>query len=134
VGARVVVSLEGAIVTEVELDKPVTVIGRHPACDVCIDHPAVSGRHMLFRVVDRTVYAEDLASTNGTKVNGHATQHQVVHHLDMIEVGRHRLHFFDDALLAAGGLANLESTVHTDFEKTMVASHVPAPGGGATAE
>ncbi len=126
-GARVVVSLEGAIVTEVELDKAVTVIGRHPACDVCIDHPAVSGRHMLFRVVDRTVYAEDLASTNGTKVNGHPTQHQVVHHLDLIEVGHHKLHFFDDELLAAGGLANLESTVHTDFEKTMVAAHVQAP-------
>ena len=49
-GARVVVSFEGAIVAEVELDKPVTVVGRHPACDIWIDHPAVSGRHMLFRV------------------------------------------------------------------------------------
>jgi hypothetical protein len=126
VRARVVVSLEGAIVTEVELTQAVTVVGRHPACDVCIDHPAVSGRHMLFRVVNRTVYAEDLASTNGTKVNGHATEHQVVHHLDMIEVGRHKLHFFDDELLAAGGVSNLETTVHTDFEKTMIASHAQA--------
>ena len=124
--ARVVVSLEGAIVTEIELTQPVTVVGRHPACDICIDHPAVSGRHMLFRVVNRTVYAEDLASTNGTKVNGHATEHQVVHHLDLIEVGRHRLHFFDDELLAAGGVSSLETTVHTDFEKTMVASHATA--------
>ena len=54
--ARVVVSLEGAIVTEVELAKQVTVVGRHPACDVCIDHPAVSARHMLFRIVDTTAY------------------------------------------------------------------------------
>jgi hypothetical protein len=131
VQARVVVSLEGVIVTEVELTKPVTVVGRHPACDICIDHPAVSGRHMLFRVVNRTVYAEDLASTNGTKVNGHTTQHQVVHHLDMIEVGRHRLHFFDDELLAAGGVSNLETTVHTDFEKTMIAAHAHAPAAAA---
>src|SRR5689334_20268685 len=99
---RVVVSLDGAIVTEVELTKPVTVVGRHPAADVCIDHPAVSGRHMLFRIVNRTVYVEDLASTNGTKINGHPVQHQVVHHLDLIEVGTHKLHFFDDDLLAAG--------------------------------
>jgi hypothetical protein len=127
VGARVVVSLDGAIVTEVELTRPVTVVGRHPACDICIDHPAVSGRHMLFRIVERTVYAEDLASTNGTKVNGHPTQHQVVHHLDMIEVGKHRIHFFDDELLAQGSLGNLENTVHTDFEKTMMAAHVPPP-------
>ena len=126
-GARVVVSLDGGIVTEVELTKPVTVVGRHPDCDICIDHPAVSGRHMLFRIVNRTVYAEDLASTNGTRVNGHSTQHQVVHHLDMIEVGKHRIHFFDDELLAQGGVGNLETTVHTDFEKTMMAAHVPAP-------
>ena len=126
-GARVVVSLDGAIVTEVELTRDVTVVGRHPACDICIDHPAVSGRHMLFRLVNRTVYAEDLASTNGTKVNGHSTQHQVVHHLDMIEVGKHKIHFFDDELLAQGGVSNLETTVHTDFEKTMMAAHLPAP-------
>jgi len=124
--ARVVVSLEGAIVTEVELAKAVTVVGRHPDCDICIDHPAVSGRHMLFRVVNTTAYVEDLASTNGTRVNGHATQHQVVHHLDLIEVGLHKLHFFDDELLVAGGVSNLETTVHTDFEKTMMVGHMPA--------
>ncbi len=123
---RVVVSLDGAIVTEVELTKPVTVVGRHPACDVCIDHPAVSGRHMLFRIVERTVYVEDLASTNGTKINGHAVQHQVVHHLDLIEVGTHKLHFFDDDLLAAGSPKTLETTIHTDFEKTMMVGHPPA--------
>jgi len=134
VGARVVLSLDGAIVTEVELTKPVTVVGRHPASDICIDHPAISGRHMLFRMVGRTVYVEDLASTNGTKVNGLATQHQVVHHLDMIEIGRHKLHFFDDALLA-GGVDNLESTVHTDYERTMMAPAAApaAPAGAATA-
>ena len=124
--ARIVLSLDDAIVSEVELAKPVTVVGRHPACDVVLDHPAVSGRHMLFRLVNRTVYVEDLASTNGTRVNGIATSHQVVHHLDMIEVGRHKLHFFDDELLARG-VQSLESTVHTDFERTMMAAHAPAP-------
>jgi hypothetical protein len=123
---RIVVSLDGQIETEVELTKPVTVVGRHPGCDVCIDHPAVSGRHMLFRIVNRTVYVEDLASTNGTKLNGHAVQHQVVHHLDLVEVGKHRLHFFDDELLAAGGVSNLETTIHTDFEKTMMVGHAAA--------
>jgi hypothetical protein len=131
VGARVVLSLDDAIISEVELSKPVTVVGRHPACDIVIDHPAISGRHMLFRVAGSTVYAEDLASTNGTKVNGLAANHQVVHHLDLIEVGRHKLHFFEDALLAAGGVSNLESTVLTQYERTMMAQHMPskpAPG------
>ena len=133
--ARIVVSFEDRIVSEVELTRPVTVVGRHPDCDVVIDHPAVSGRHMLLRVVNRTVYVEDLASTNGTRVNGIATSHQVVHHLDLIEVGKHRVHFFDDSMLV-GRVGSLESTVLTDFERTMLAAHVsapaaPAPGGPA---
>jgi hypothetical protein len=66
---------------------------------------------MLFRLVNRTVYAEDLASTNGTVVNGLSANHQVVHHLDLIEVGRHKLHFFDDSMLAAS-VTDIESTVH----------------------
>jgi hypothetical protein len=123
--ARVVLSFEDEIVREVELARPVTVVGRHPDCDIAIEHPAVSGRHMLFRVVNRTVYVEDLASTNGTKVNGIPTAHQVVHHLDLVEVGRHKIHFFDDAMMA-GGVSSLESTVHTDYERTMLAQHVPA--------
>jgi hypothetical protein len=121
--ARIVVSYGDDIVGEVELTRPVTVVGRHPDCDVVIDHPAVSGRHMLLRVVNRTVYVEDLASTNGTKVNGIATSHQVVHHLDLIEVGRHRVHFFDDSMMV-GRVGSLESTVLTDFERTMLATHV----------
>jgi pSer/pThr/pTyr-binding forkhead associated (FHA) protein len=124
--ARIVLSFGDEIVREVELTRPVTVVGRHPECDVVVEHPAVSLRHMLFRVVNRTVYVEDLASTNGTKVNGIATSHQVVHHLDLIEIGRHRIHFFDDTLLG-GRVSSLESTVHTDFERTMLAAHVPAP-------
>ena len=139
-GAKVVVSLDGSIVSEVELEKPVTVVGRHPACDIVIDHPAVSARHMLLRMVDRTVYAEDLASTNGTKVNGHVVSHQVVHHLDLIEVGNHKLHFFDEDMLAMGGVASLEDTVLTDYERTMMVAHAPAapaaraPGGQRRAD
>ena len=124
-GARVVLSLEGAIVSEIELTKPVTIVGRHPACDVCIDHPAISARHMLFRIEGRTVYVEDLASTNGTKVNGIASSHQVVHHLDLIELGRHKLHFFDGSMLSAS-VENLETTVITEYERTMLAAHVQA--------
>lgn len=129
-GARIVLSLDDAIVTEVELTKPVTVVGRHPACDICVDHPAISGRHMLFRQVGKTVYVEDLASTNGTKVNGISASNQVVHHLDLIEIGRHKVHFFDEDMLA-GRVGGLENTVQTDYERTMMsaheARHAPAP-------
>jgi hypothetical protein len=122
--ARVVVSYDGTILQEVPLAKTVTVVGRHPGCDIVIDHPAVSARHMLLRVVNRTVYVEDLASTNGTQVNGVAASNQVIHHLDLVQVGKHKLHFFDDSLLK-GRVGGLESTVQTDFERTLMAAHVP---------
>jgi len=122
---RVVVSLEGSIVQEVELSRPVTVVGRHPDCDIALDHPAVSMRHALFRIVDRTVYVEDLASTNGTLVNGIAVSNHVLHHLDLVQVGMHKLHFFDDSLMA-GGVADLEHTVFSDYERTMLAPSLPA--------
>jgi pSer/pThr/pTyr-binding forkhead associated (FHA) protein len=118
------VSLEGQILMEAQIAKPVTVVGRHPGCDVVIDSPHVSARHMLFRLVNRTVYAEDLASTNGTIINGLSASHQVVHHLDLIEVGRHKLHFFDDSMLAAA-VSDIENTVTTGFERTMLAAHLP---------
>ncbi len=131
--ARIVVSYGDEIVGEVELTRPVTVVGRHPDCDVVIDHPAISGRHMLLRVVSRTVYVEDLASTNGTRVNGIATSHQVVHHLDLIEVGCHRVHFFDDSMMM-GRVGDLESTVLTDYERTMLAANDQGPGAPRAAD
>jgi len=130
--ARVVLSYNDEILSEVELSRPVTVVGRHPGSDIVIDHPAISGRHMLFRVVNRTVYVEDLASTNGTKVNGIAISHQVIHHLDLVEVGRHKIHFFDDALMA-GKVGSLESTVLTDYERTLLAAQAPAAASAAPA-
>ena len=123
--ARVVLSFDNAIITEVELSKPVMVIGRNPACDIVIDHPAISGRHMLFWMVDQTVYAEDLASTNGIKVNGVVTVLHVVQHLDIVELGRHKIRFFKDAMLG-GGMSNLETKVPTDSGRTMAATQQSA--------
>ena len=120
-----VVSFDESIVAEVELTKPATVIGRRPDCDIVLEHPAVSGRHALLRLEERSVFVEDLASTNGVRVNGLPCSRQLVQHLDLIEVGRHRLHYFDDKLLA--GRVSLESTVHSDYEKTLVAPRGAQP-------
>lgn len=123
--ARVVLSFHDEIVAEIVLSKPVTLVGRHPECDLVIEHPAVSARHLLFRIVNKTVYAEDLGSTNGTRINGLPATRQVVHHLDTIEVGRHKLHFFDESLLSRG-VGSLETTVLTEFERTLM-SEIPEP-------
>lgn len=45
-------------------------IGRAPTCSICLDHPAISRRHAEIQPGDRTFIVCDLASTNGTFLNG----------------------------------------------------------------
>jgi len=118
--ARVVVSRDGVIERELRLDNEVTVVGRHASCDVVLADPAVSLRHLLLRVIDRAVYAEDLESTNGVRVNDLRVFRHVLQHLDVIRIGNHKIHFFDEALMVGGAVGNLDSTVHTESEQTMV--------------
>jgi pSer/pThr/pTyr-binding forkhead associated (FHA) protein len=128
--ARLVVSLDNAVVAEARLSRQVTVVGRHRACDIVIDHPSISGRHMLLRKVDRTYFIEDLASTNGTRVNGVAIAHQAVRHRDQIELGRHRIDFLEEELPAAQASA-LEKAERAESERALAAADAHAKAGKA---
>lgn len=57
--------------TPIEIARDVTVVGRSPGlCDVLIEHPSVSKLHCLIARTDGLLFFRDLASTNGTRVNG----------------------------------------------------------------
>jgi FHA domain len=45
-------------------------IGRDPPAEILIDSPTVSRRHARLRVSGASVWVEDLASHNATRVNG----------------------------------------------------------------
>src|SRR5438093_1462544 len=45
-------------------------IGRSRECDVFIDHPSVSRKHMTIHVHQGGVSVEDLGSSNGTRLGG----------------------------------------------------------------
>jgi hypothetical protein len=51
-------------------DRRQWIIGAQPDCDIIIDQPTVSSRHCRLSLRDGDFYLEDLASTNGTFVNG----------------------------------------------------------------
>lgn len=54
-----------------EIDKPETVLGRHPDCDVTIEVGAVSRQHARLHSMGEDLYElEDLKSRNGTFLNG----------------------------------------------------------------
>lgn len=49
-------------------------IGRHPACDLILDSPEVSGLHARIVFQDGTYLINDLNSTNGCRLNNHSLQ------------------------------------------------------------
>lgn len=54
----------------IPLLKPVLVVGRRESADIVLRFPNVSGAHCELSLVDGYWYVKDLASSNGTKVNG----------------------------------------------------------------
>lgn len=122
---KMIVSIDGVVIKEVQLTKDRTTLGRRPYNDVVIDNLAVSGEHAVLQMMGADVHIEDLNSTNGTYINGKAVKKQLLRHNDTIEIGKHKLKFLNEQ--AGAG-----------FEKTMVirpaaAAHADTPVAGGAA-
>ena len=103
---KLVVSLDGVVIKEVQITKDKTTLGRRPYNDIVIDNLAVSGEHAVLQMVGADVFIEDLNSTNGTYINGKAVKKQLLTHNDTVEIGKYKIKF-----LVEDG---------TDYEKTMI--------------
>jgi FHA domain len=112
---KLVVSLDGVVIKEVQVIKDKTTLGRRPYNDIVIDNLAVSGEHAVLQMVGQDVFIEDLNSTNGTYINGKAVKKQLLAHNDTVEIGKYKIKY-----LVEDG---------TDYEKTMVMR----PGAAAAA-
>jgi len=106
--ARLVLSLDGAVMAEYNMNKERYTIGRLPDNDIRIDNAAVSGHHSLIINILNDSFLEDLNSTNGTYVNGKLIKKHALQHGDVITVGHHQLRFVED------------DEQQDEFEKTMV--------------
>jgi pSer/pThr/pTyr-binding forkhead associated (FHA) protein len=93
---RMIVSIDGVVIKEVQLTKERTTLGRRPYNDIVIDNLAISGEHAALQMTAGKVELEDLNSTNGTYVNGKAARKQLLHNGDMVEVGKYKIKFVDD--------------------------------------
>jgi pSer/pThr/pTyr-binding forkhead associated (FHA) protein len=124
---KMIVSIDGVVIKEVQLTKDRTTLGRRPYNDIVIDNLAVSGEHAVLQMSGNEVYLEDLNSTNGTYVNGKAVKKQLLQNADTVEIGKYKIKYINEV---AG----------PTFEKTMILKSgavmpppVAAPAAGAQA-
>ena len=115
---KLIVSIDGVVIKEVQLTKDRTSVGRRPYNDVVIDNLAVSGEHAVLLVSGNEVQIEDLNSTNGTYVNSKAVRKQVLRNNDLVEIGKYKIKFLHEGQEAA------------NYEKTMVYSKGSTPAAG----
>lgn len=104
---KMIVSIDGVVIKEVQLTKDRTTLGRRPYNDIVIDNLAVSGEHAVLQMSGNEVHVEDLNSTNGTYVNGKAVKKQLLQNSDTIEIGKYKVKYVNEVANAG-------------FEKTMV--------------
>ena len=108
--AKLILSLNGVVQGEYELDKERLTIGRKQENDIPIDNLAVSGKHALVITILDDSFLEDLGSTNGTYVNGKLIKKHALKDGDVIAIGKHELKY-----------VNEHATADDDeFEKTMI--------------
>ncbi len=107
---KLVLSLNGAVQGEFQLNKERMTIGRKPDNDIQIDNLAVSGKHALVITILDDSFLEDLGSTNGTYVNGKLIKKHALRDGDVVGIGKHELKYVNEHATADD----------EEFEKTMI--------------
>ncbi|MES3024076.1 MAG: FHA domain-containing protein [Pseudomonadota bacterium] len=118
--AKLILSFEGVVQKTYLIDKERMTLGRRPENDIQVDNLAVSGAHAVVLTMGNDTFLEDLASTNGTFVNGEPIYKHLLRAKDIIELGKHTLTFVPDP----------PKDANQNFDKTIVIRRPPkiAPG------
>ncbi|MBI3369284.1 MAG: FHA domain-containing protein [Burkholderiales bacterium] len=120
---KLVVSLDGVVIKDVQITKDKTTLGRRPYNDIVIDNLAVSGEHAVLQMVGQDVFIEDLNSTNGTYINGKAIKKQLLAHNDTVEIGKYKIKYlveddggYEKTMIMRPGAAGIG---HSPFNHTL---------------
>jgi len=100
---KMIISLDGVVLKEVQLTKDRTSLGRRPYNDIVIDNMAVSGEHAVLQLSGSETYIEDLNSTNGTYVNGKTVKKQQLQPDDVVEIGKYKIQYISQSQPASAG-------------------------------
>jgi FHA domain len=125
---KMIVSIDGVVIKEVQLTKDRTSLGRRPYNDIVIDNLAVSGEHAVLQMSGTEVHVEDLNSTNGTYVNGKAVKKQLLQNSDTVEIGKYKIKYVNEV-----ADAGFEKTMMIKAGSTGLAAPSAAPVAAAPA-
>lgn len=135
---KLVLSLNGAVQGEFQLNKERMTVGRKPDNDVQIDNLAVSGKHALVITILDDSFLEDLGSTNGTYVNGKLIKKHALRDGDVVGIGKHELKYvnehataddeeFEKTMIIRPGSASAAVAAARAAEDAVVAAPAPSP-------
>lgn len=112
--AKLILSMDGAVLQEYVVGKERMTVGRKPHNDIVIDNLAVSGEHAAIMTILNDSFLEDLDSTNGVMVNGVAVKKHFLQNSDLIEIGKYKLRYLNTQQ------AQQSQAAAEDYEKTVV--------------
>ena len=124
--SKLVLHLADGTTLNIPLDKERITIGRRSDNDICLPNLAVSGEHAAVVTILDDSFLEDLDSTNGTLVNGNAIVKHFLRDRDEIDVGQHKLVYFDneDEARSVHHVAGGKSSTASDKGSAPMASTV----------
>jgi pSer/pThr/pTyr-binding forkhead associated (FHA) protein len=115
---QLIAQSEPSIAKSMLIDRDM-LIGRHPQADIVLQAMHISRRHAALWIKDGQLWIEDLASAQGTYVNGQKIIHrQALQHLDEIEFQNIRfvVHHQVETLLEPAAPRALADAQHLSLE------------------
>ena len=72
---------------KIQITELVTLVGRHSSCNLRLDGSSVSSKHLVLVKTPDALAFRDLASTNGTQVNGNNAEKGILLDGDKLSIG-----------------------------------------------
>lgn len=92
--ARLIALDEGS---DIPLDQPMIIVGRHPQCGARLDSLRVSRRHCCMAQVEERILVRDLGSTNGIRINGQRVEYGWLKHGDELSIAHIRYRYENES-------------------------------------
>lgn len=107
--AKLVVTLNGAVLDNYFIDKAQISIGRRTGSDIHLDDPGVSKEHATIQTVGNDHIFEDQGSTNGSTINGQRLAKRILQNGDVIGLGPYQLKY-----------VNVKANAEMDYDRTLI--------------